>query len=129
MLPVDLTRHVGQHNITAHSFIKISLLKAYLSLHKFDIFCILETYLDLSAPLNDDNLSMLGYELAWYDHSSNVKRGGTCIYLKNSLPLKVLHIRFLQESKICALQTVSKNVISCPSTSHQTNPRMNWTNL
>ena len=76
--------------MTSRSFIKFSLLEGYLSLDKFDIFYISETYLDLIIPLNDDNLSIPCYELAQCDHPSNFKRGGVCIYFKNLLPLKVL---------------------------------------
>ena len=35
--------------------------------------------------------------LVWADHPSNAKKGGVCIYFKNSFPLKVLDIQLLQE--------------------------------
>ena len=38
--------------MTAHSFIKISFLKACLSISKFDIFCISKTDLDLGLSYN-----------------------------------------------------------------------------
>ena len=31
------------------------------------------------------------------DHPSNTKRGGTCLYYKNNLPLKVINIGYLNE--------------------------------
>ena len=31
------------------------------------------------------------------DNSNNIKRGGVCIYYLNSLPLKVLDIKFFNE--------------------------------
>ena len=31
------------------------------------------------------------------DHPSNTKRGGVCIYYRNSLPLKILNIQYLHE--------------------------------
>ena len=55
--------HWNLNSITAHSYVKISLLKAYLSIHKFDIVCLSETYLDTSVPLLDVNLEIQGYEL------------------------------------------------------------------
>ena len=38
-----------------------------------------------------------GYNLIRADHPSNNKRGGVCIYYKNTLPLKLLSINYLQE--------------------------------
>ena len=77
---------------------KTSILKAYLSAHKFDIACLSETYLDHSVPLHDVSLEIQGYELVGSDQPSQSKRGGVCIYFRNSLPLKILNIHYLQES-------------------------------
>ena len=88
--------HWNLNSITAHSYVKISLLKAYLSIHKFDIVCLSETYLDPSVPLHDVNLGIQGYGLVWSDHPSEHKRGGAYIYFRNSL--KILNIHYLQES-------------------------------
>ena len=38
-----------------------------------------------------------GYDLFRADHPSNTKRGGVCIYYRNSLHLKILSIQYLQE--------------------------------
>ena len=38
-----------------------------------------------------------GYDLFRADHPSNTKRGGVCIYYRNSLPLKILNIQYLYE--------------------------------
>ena len=82
-----------------HSYVKISHLKAFLSIHQSEIVCLSETYLDPSVPLHDVNLvEIQGYELVRSDHPSQHKRGGACIYFKNSLPLKILNIHYLQES-------------------------------
>ena len=67
------------------------------SLHKFDIICLSETYLDSNTPLNDDNLEISGYTLVRSDHPSNTKRGGVCLYYKNNLPLRVINIGYLNE--------------------------------
>ena len=100
--------HWNLNSITAHSHVKISFLKAYLSVHKFDIVCLSETYLDHSVPLHDVNLEIQGYELVWSDHPSQHKRGGACIYFRNSLLLKILNIHYLQESISFELQVGSK---------------------
>ena len=67
-----------------------------------------ETYLDPNVPLNDVNLKIQGYELVQSDQPSQHKRGGVCIYFRNSLPLKILNIHYLQESISFELQVGSK---------------------
>ena len=89
--------HWNLNSISAHNFIKLSPLHAYISVHNFDILCLSETYLDSTISSNDRNLIIPGYELYRADHPSNVKRGGICIYYKNLLPLKVTNIQYLQE--------------------------------
>ena len=66
------------NSILAHN--KLSLLSAYNTLHKFDVICISETYLDKSA--DNDALSIDGYNIIRADHPHNQKRGGVCIYFK-----------------------------------------------
>ena len=90
--------HWNLNSISAHNFAKVQLLKAYLAVHKFDIVCLSETYLNSSFPFDDDNLDIPGYIMIRVDHPANSKRGGVCMYYKNCLPLKVLDIRFLHES-------------------------------
>ena len=58
------------------NFSKINLLKAYLTIHKTDIVCLPETYLDSSLLLTDENLVIQGYNLVRCDHPTNAKRGG-----------------------------------------------------
>ena len=83
------------NSILAHDYSKLFLLKAYISVHKFDIICLSETYLDSTVPLDDVNLVISGYNLIRSDHPSNTKRGGVCLYYKNYLPLTVLNTRTL----------------------------------
>ena len=59
-----------------------------------------ETYLDPSVPLHDVNLEIQGYELVRSDHPSQ--------YFRNSLPLKILNIHYLEESISFELQVGSK---------------------
>ena len=89
--------HWNLNSISAHNYIKLFLLKAYIAIHKFDIICLSETYLDSSTTSDDDNLAISGYNLIRSDHPSNNKRGGVCIYYKNFLPLRLLNIQYLQE--------------------------------
>ena len=48
--------HWNLNSITSHSFIKVSLLTTYNSIHKFDIFCLSETYINFETLSNDENL-------------------------------------------------------------------------
>ena len=82
-------------SICAHNFDKLSLLIAYVSVHKFDIICLPETY--LHSSIDDESLEISGYFLIHSDHPSNKKRGGICIHYKNLLPLKVTDVRLLEE--------------------------------
>ena len=70
-----------------HNYAKISLLEAYIAAQKFDIVRISKTYLNSSTLYDDSNLEIAWHNLIRSDHLSNKKRGGVCIYYKNSLPL------------------------------------------
>ena len=74
--------HWNLNSISAHNYIKLFLLKAYIAIHKFDIICLSETYLDSSTTSDDDNLAISGCNLIRSDHPSNNKRGGVYIYYK-----------------------------------------------
>ena len=47
--------HWNLNNIAAHNFIKVDLLKAYLSVYEMGIICLFETYLVSSVSRDDDN--------------------------------------------------------------------------
>ena len=89
--------HWNLNSILAHDYSKLFLLKAYISVHKFDIICLSETYLDSTVPLDDVNLVISRYNLIRSDHPSNTKHGGVCLYYNNYLPLRVLNISYLKE--------------------------------
>ena len=104
--------HLNLNSITAHNFIKISLLIVYNSIHKYDIIYLSETYLGSSTVLGDESLEIPGYNLLRCDHSMNTKREGVCVCYKSYLPLKILNMKHLQEclniefsirKKICRL--------------------------
>ena len=92
--------HRNLNSITAHNYLKISLLRAYISLHYFDVVCISETYLDSSTAPDDENLEIAGYNLLRTDHPSNSKRDGVCVYYKSSLALRLIDVHYLQECLI-----------------------------
>ena len=65
--------HWNLNSISAHDYSKLFLLKAYILIHKFDIICLSETYLDSTVPLDDDNLVISRYNLIHSNHPSNTK--------------------------------------------------------
>ena len=106
--------HWNLNSLVARNFTKVALLKAYLSVQKFDIFCISETYLNSSITEDDDSLRIPGYNLIRSHHPSNSKRGGVAIYYKYFLPLKLIDVNYLRESTLFELQLVLKFVTSFP---------------
>ena len=93
---VDLWLEPQQH-IGPWLFQIIFFEGIYISVHKFDIICLSETYLDSTVSLDDVNLVSSGYNLTCSDHPSNTKGGGVCLYYKNYLPLRVLNLSYLKE--------------------------------
>ena len=89
--------HWNLNSITSHNFIKVSLLTACNSIHKFDIICLSETYLNSETLSNNENLNISGYNLIRADHLSNTECGGVCIYFKESLPLRLYNVSYLNE--------------------------------
>ena len=85
------------NSISAHNFIKISFLKILLPLTNWMFYVLSETYLDSSISNDDDNLEIPGYDLFRADHPSNTKRGGVCIFYRNSLLLNIPDIQYLRE--------------------------------
>ena len=87
--------HWNLNSIDALNFEKLVPLKAYNSVHTFDIICLSETYLDSNILPDDSNLKIPGDNLVRSDHLSNQKRGGVCIYFKSYLPLRIIDINYL----------------------------------
>ena len=110
--------HWNLNSIAAHNFTKIAFLKACLSVHKMDIVCVSETFLDSSISIDDDNLQIPGYSSVSADHPSNTKRGGVLLYYKSFLPTKLIDVNYLNEcisfelrigGKVCKLLTLYRS--------------------
>ena len=110
--------HWNLNSISAHNYVKLSLLRAYLAFHNFDIICLSETYLNSSNSPDDETLEISGYNLVRSDHPLNSKRGGVCIYYKNYLPLRIISVNYLSEcinfeimigNKICNFITLYRS--------------------
>ena len=89
--------HWNLNSITAHNYAKVLFLEAYIAVHKFDIVCMSQTYLDSNNAYDDGNLEIEGYNLINIGPSIEYKRGAVCIYYKNFSPLRVLSNHYLQE--------------------------------
>ena len=66
-------------------------------MHKFVIICLSELYLNSDTLSSNDNLNIPGYNMSRAGHPSGNRRGRDCIYYKESLPIKMLNINYLQE--------------------------------
>ena len=89
--------HGNVNSISAHNFIKLSLICANISINKNDIICLSETYVYSSISSDNDNLQLPGYNLVRADNPTNTKRGNIFIYYHNSLPLILTGIQFSNE--------------------------------
>ena len=67
--------HWNVNSLAAHNFSKVSLLRACISIHKFDKICISETFLNCDTAFDDDNLEIKGYNIVRSDHPSNSRYG------------------------------------------------------
>ena len=52
--------HWNLNSIATYNFIKVSLLKAYITVYSYDVICLSETYLDSSTLSDDNNLEIPG---------------------------------------------------------------------
>ena len=89
--------HWNLNSLLVYNYNKLFLLRAYIAVHKFDVICLSETYLDSTVASDDENLEITGYNLVRSDHPANNERGGVCLYYKTYLPLRVLDIQYLNE--------------------------------
>ena len=103
--------HWNLNSFPAHNFSKMLLLKAYNAIYKYDFICLSETYLDSSIPSDHVSLELEGYNLVRAEHPNNVKRGGVCIYYKESLPVRVINLPYLQEALLLELNDQNKKII------------------
>ena len=101
--------HWNLNSITAHNFSKFTQLKAYISAYKHDFICLSETYLDSSIP--DNLIEIEGYNLVRADHPDNIKRGGVCIYYKESLPVRIKTIPYFKEALVLEMIHNNKKVL------------------
>ena len=117
--------HWNLNGLAAHDVVKVHLIEAFITTHNFDIVCLSETFLDSTIPHDDENININGYLLLRVDHPNNIKRGGICMYFKESLPL--INRSDLSNMKECLVTEINVNNEKCfftclyrsPSQSHE----------
>ena len=113
--------HWNVNSLTAHNILKFSSLAAYNSIHKYHFICISETYLDFYVQSDDRDIWINGYNLIRADHLSNNKRGGVCIYYRESLAVQLVKTNYLNECLLCEVSFNNKKgyiAVLCRSSSH-----------
>ena len=55
--------HWNLNSLAAHNYLKVSLLRVYVAIKKFDVVCLSETYLDSSYLSDNDSFYLPGYNL------------------------------------------------------------------
>ena len=74
--------HWNLNSIAAQNFVKLSQLEAYNTVHRYDLICLSETWLDSTTSINSNDLSLKGYNLDRVDDPGNVKREGFVFIIK-----------------------------------------------
>ena len=80
--------HWNLDSIAVNDFIKIPLTEVYNSVYNYDKIALSETYLDSSITNGSISLTGFSKEIYRSDHPNDVKRGGVCLYFKDSLAIK-----------------------------------------
>ena len=99
------------NSVIAYDYSKLDLLRAFNDIHKFDIICLSETYLDSTFSLDHRELLIDNYTMVRSDHPADVRRGGVCIYYKKCLPIQILHISKPSECIVLELDCNGKKLL------------------
>ena len=94
--------HWNLNSFPANNYVKVPLLQAFNTLHKFGLICLSETYLDSSISIEEKSLIIDDY------HLSDTKRGGVCMYHKEAISVQVLKVSQLPECLFCELSIQNK---------------------
>ena len=99
--------HRNLNSLSAHNFSKLTQLKAYNSIYKYDFIRLSETYLDTS--ILDNLIDIEGYKLIGADHPNNIKWGG--VYCKELLPVRVISLPYFKETLLLEMSYNNKKVV------------------
>ena len=99
--------HWNVNSLTTRNMVILSSIAAYNTIHKYDFICISETSLGSSVPTDDRDTLINGYNLIRADHPSNTKRGGVCIYYRESLAVQLVETNYLSECLLCEVVSIN----------------------
>ena len=88
--------HGNLNSIAAQTFVKLSQLEAYNTMHSYDLICLSETWLDSTTSIDSNDLSVKGYDLHRVDDPNNVNKGEVCVYSKETLAVHFLQAKLDQ---------------------------------
>ena len=80
--------HWNLNSICAREKIKVSLIEAYNSIHRYDIFAISETMLNDTVHNDDILIEGFSKEILRSDNVDNLRSGGVCIYYRDGMSIK-----------------------------------------
>ena len=86
--------HWSLNSISAHNSIKLYLLRPYIAIYNFDVVCLSEIILTLASQTILDSLEVLVEQTT---HLILNEKVFVFIIERNSLPLKMFGIHYLQE--------------------------------
>ena len=114
--------HWDLSGIATHDFVKAPLIEAFIKANNTDIIFLLETFLDLTVPLNDERLYIEG-DLIIREIIQATQKGKVCIYYKEYLPL----IRKIDICKLnkCIVTEITVNIDRCYLTCLYRSPNQN----
>ena len=76
------------NSLSAHDYVRVSLIHAYNSVYNSDLIGIAETHLDRTA--DESKLALNGYSFLKSNHTQDLKQGGVGLYVKDSFPARNL---------------------------------------
>ena len=100
--------HWNLNSLAVHNFKKLGLLETFNTINKFDKICAFESYLDSTFSPDNEDINIKGYKLVRADHANNIKRGGLCVYFRESLPFRVVPNHHLSECLILEVNLTNK---------------------
>ena len=103
--------HWNLNSICARGNIKISLIEAYNSVHRFDVIALSESM--LNSSVNNEDIFIEGFSKEVYrsDHPSNSRKGGVCLYFREALPNKRrVDLELLQEFIVAEITIARKKI-------------------
>ena len=93
--------HWNVNTLIAHNLTKIPHLEVDTVIYKHDLICISETFFDSTVTEGDKNIQLNGYNFIRVDHPSNTKRGGVCIFYKETLAVCIVNSLNFNEYIVC----------------------------